>query len=69
MEKPWLKNYEPQVPPTLHYPARPVDANLSEAAAKHPNATATIFMDAKLTYAQLDALVDRCAAALQQLGL
>jgi len=69
MEKPWLKSYEPQVPPTLKYPARPVDANLTEATRKHPNATATIFMDRKLTYAQLDALADRFAAALQQLGV
>jgi len=69
MEKPWLKHYEPEVPPTLQYPARPVHANLSETAKKFPDATATIFMDAKLTYAQLNALADRCAAALQQLGV
>ena len=69
MEKPWLKNYEPQVPPTLTYPQRPVDANLVASAHKYPDATATIFMDAKLTYAELDKLVDRFAAALQQLGV
>jgi len=69
MEKPWLTNYEPQVPPTLTYPQRPLDANLTESARQYPNATATIFMNAKLTYAQLNALVDRFAAALQQLGV
>ena len=69
MEKPWLKSYEPQVPPTLTYPQRPVDVNLRESARKYPNATATIYQDAKLTYAELDALVDRYAAALQQLGI
>jgi long-chain acyl-CoA synthetase len=69
MEKPWLKNYEPQVPPTLTYPPRPLDANLTEMAHKYPQATATIFMNAKLTYAQLNTLVDRFAAALQQLGV
>ena len=69
MEKPWLKSYEPQVPPTIQYPERPVDANLTESALKFPNATATIFQDAKLTYAQLNQLADRFAAALQQLGV
>ncbi len=69
MEKPWLKSYEPQVPPTLKYPDRPLHDNLAESARKYPTATATIFMDAKLTYAQLDALVDRFAAALQGLGV
>ena len=69
MEKPWLKSYEPQVPPTIKYPERPVDANLTESALKYPNATATIFQDAKLTYAQLNQLADRFAAALQQLGV
>ena len=69
MEKIWLKNYEPQVPPTIDYPARPLQTNLVESARKHPNATATIFMDAKLTYAELDDLADRFAAALQQLGV
>jgi len=69
MEKPWLKSYEPQVPPTLKYPDRPLQDNLAETARKHPAATATIFMDAKMTYAELDALVDRFAAALQGLGV
>jgi long-chain acyl-CoA synthetase len=69
MEKPWLKSYEPQVAPTLEYPDRPLQDNLTASARKYPAATATIFMDAKLTYTQLDALVDRFAAALQGLGV
>ena len=69
MEKPWLKNYEPQVPPTLQYPDRPLHTNLDESARKYPNATATIFLNGKLTYSQVNALADRFAAALQQLGV
>jgi long-chain acyl-CoA synthetase len=69
MEKPWLKNYEPQVPHTLQYPDRPLHANLEESARKHPDATATIFLDARLTYRELNDLADRFAAALQQLGV
>lgn len=69
MERPWLKNYEPQVPPNLKYPERPLQTNLDESALKYPDATATLFMDARLTYAQLNALVDRFAAMLQGLGV
>ncbi|MBM4431246.1 MAG: long-chain fatty acid--CoA ligase [Chloroflexi bacterium] len=69
MEKPWLQFYEPQVPPTLPYPHHPLHASLEESARKHPDATATIFMDARLTYAQLNALADRFAASLQRLGV
>ncbi len=69
MRKPWLENYEPQVLPKLQYPQRPLQANLQESARKYPGATATIFLDAKLSYAQLNALADGFAAALQQLGV
>jgi long-chain acyl-CoA synthetase len=69
MEKPWLKHYEPQVSHTLEYPQRPLHSNLEQSAHKHPEATATIFLDAKLSYAELNKLADRFAAALQQLGV
>jgi long-chain acyl-CoA synthetase len=69
MLKPWLKHYEPQVPPTLEYPDRPLHTNLEQSARKHPDATATIFLNAKMTYRELDELADRFAAALQQLGV
>ena len=69
MEKPWLKHYEPQVPPTLEYPQRPLFTNLEESARKYPNASATIFLNKILTYKELNDLADRFAAALQQLGV
>ncbi len=69
MEKPWLISYEPQVPSTLEYPQRPLQANLEESARKYPGASATIFLDAKLTYGELNALSDRFAAGLQTLGV
>jgi long-chain acyl-CoA synthetase len=77
MEKPWLKHYDEGVPPSIEYPPIPLDRLLTEAAAKHPDHTATIFgspvgsrvLDAKLTYGQLDDLVNRFAAGLQQMGV
>jgi long-chain acyl-CoA synthetase len=69
MERPWLRHYEAQVPRTLEYPQRPLHSNLEQSALKHPEATATIFLNARLKYAELNSLADRFAAALQQLGV
>jgi long-chain acyl-CoA synthetase len=69
MEKLWLKNYERQVPPTLEYPERPLHTNLEETARTHPDATAAIFLNHKMSYKELNELADRFAAALRQLGV
>ncbi len=77
MEKPWIRHYDEGVPATIDYPRIPLDRFLTSAAAGHPQHTATIFgaavgsrvMDAQLTYRQLDDLVNRFAAALQQEGV
>ena len=77
MEKPWLKYYDEGVPATIEYPPIPLDQFLTDSAAKHPNHTAIIFgaavgsrvLDASLTYRQLDDLVNRFAAGLQQKGV
>jgi len=77
MEKPWLKHYDEGMPATLDYPTVPLDRFLTDAAAKHPDHTATVFgaavgsrvLDAKLSFRQLEGLVDRFAAGLQQMGV
>jgi long-chain acyl-CoA synthetase len=69
MAKPWLNNYEPEVPHTLEYPDRPLHTNLEESARGYPDATATIYLDAKMTYRELNDLADRFAAGLQTLGV
>ncbi|GAB4506515.1 MAG: long-chain fatty acid--CoA ligase [Anaerolineales bacterium] len=69
MERPWLKFYEPGVPASIPYPDIPLHQNLADAARDYPQSPATIFFDAVLTYQQLDALADRFAAGLQQMGV
>src|SRR5256712_1493391 len=76
-ERPWLKQYDPGVPHTLDYPAIPRQQFLTDSAARHPRAVATVFgavvrhrlIEGSLTYAELDRLADRCAAGLQSLGV
>ncbi len=69
MDKPWFQCYDPHVPHTIDYPAITLDQALVDNARKSPNAVATIIKGGTLTYAQLDAQVDRMAAALQQFGV
>ncbi len=77
MEKPWLKQYDDGVPPTIDYPRIPLDQFLSDSASQYPDQVATIFgatvgsrvLDATLNYWQLDEAVNSFAAGLQQLGI
>jgi long-chain acyl-CoA synthetase len=69
MEKPWLKFYEPHVPENLDYPQITMPAALEKTAQKYPDLTALIFKDAKMSFRDYDAAVDRFAAALQGLGV
>ena len=65
----WHQHYDEEVSPSLDYATIPVDQVLSDTSAKYPDNTALIFYDNKLTYSQLNALVNKFAAGLQQLGL
>jgi long-chain acyl-CoA synthetase len=77
MEKPWLKFYDKGVPASIDIPNIPLDQFLTQSATKHSSHPAIIFgapvgssiMDAKLTYRELNDLVDRFAVGLQHLGV
>ncbi|MBU0704185.1 MAG: AMP-binding protein, partial [Chloroflexi bacterium] len=69
MEKPWLKSYDSHVPEHIEYPPTPMPAVLEETARKYPEHTAFIFKDAKIAFREYNEAVDRCAAALQKLGV
>ena len=74
----WHRQYDSNVPVSLEYPPYPVDYFLSDITNKYPNNTAIIFggmapvfgeQHSTMTYRELNLLVDRFAAGLQQLGL
>jgi long-chain acyl-CoA synthetase len=77
MEKPWLKFYDPGVPGSIDYPSIPLHVLLKRSAEKYPDRAALIYgaplggryMAKKITFRELDALVDRFAAALQKMGV
>jgi len=57
------------VPKQLSYPACPVFDLLRKAAAEHPEKAAIAYLGRGITYAELDSLSDRFAAALTGLGV
>ena len=68
-ERPWLKHYDPGVPHSIDYPAVPLFYFLEESARKYPDKPCTLFKGATITYAEMDALTDRLAAGLAELGV
>jgi long-chain acyl-CoA synthetase len=69
MERPWLQHYDVGVPAHLDYPQRTMDQILAESAGRAPGAVLTLFKGGRLTYEQVDRLVDRMTGGLQALGL
>src|ERR1051326_3347728 len=67
--RPWLRHYDPAVPPTLTYPDKPLTWLLDEAVRLYGQRDAIIFYGRRFTYAQLGAMADRFAAALIDLGV
>lgn len=68
-ERPWLKHYDPGVPHSIDYPSVPLFYFLEESARKYPDKPCTLFKGATITYAEMDALTDRLAAGLAELGV
>src|SRR2546422_3971645 len=68
-ERPWTRHYDPGVPATLVYPKVPLQAMLDDAAESHPNATATIFFNAKRSYGSISDSAWRFANGLRRLGV
>jgi len=69
IDRPWQSHYDDGVPSTLAYPDVPLHAFLDETARHSPDAVATIFFDATLTYRELSREADAFAAGLQTLGV
>ncbi len=68
-DRPWIRAYDPDVPPEITIEEVTLPAMLERAAAKFPQRPALVFMNSRLTYAQLKDQVDRLATALAGLGV
>jgi len=68
-EKPWLKKYEEGVPATLDYENACLPEFLDRSAEQFPDRMALLFQGYKVTFRQLQNMVDRMAHALQSMGI
>jgi long-chain acyl-CoA synthetase len=68
-ERPWLLHYDKGVPHHIDYPDVPLFFFLEEAARKYPESACTIFHGARISYREMDAITNRLAAGLVELGV
>jgi long-chain acyl-CoA synthetase len=68
-DMPWIKSYPAGVRWDIDIVPTPVYQLLDDSAAKWPDRPALNFMGKRLTYAELQALTNRMAKGLQQLGV
>lgn len=68
-EKPWFKQWPTDVPKNLQYSSVPLHQLLLKTAKEYPNQPAFVFLENKMSYAELDALSDSFASALAALGV
>ena len=69
MEKTWTKSYAQGISSTLDYEKTTMPQALRRSAAEFPGKTALIFLDAKISYKQLNDMANRFANALVDLGV
>lgn len=67
--RPWFERYDAGVPTTIDYPDVPLFYFLEESARQYPDQPCTIFKGAEISYQEMDALTDRLAAGLSDLGI
>lgn len=65
----WLSHYDEGVPAQIDYVRCPVPAILTRAVERYGDATGLVFLNCKLSWRQLQAEVDRMAAAMAGLGV
>jgi long-chain acyl-CoA synthetase len=68
-DKPWLAHYDKGVPHTIEIPNVPLFHFLEESARKYPDRACTIFKGAVISYREMNAISDRIAAALVDMGV
>nr|WP_321512924.1 long-chain fatty acid--CoA ligase [uncultured Pseudodesulfovibrio sp.] len=69
LNRPWLKAYDPDVPPTLDYDKIPLFRFLDRAAHKWPKRKAIVFKNWSITYAKLKVQSEIFAANLKAAGI
>jgi long-chain acyl-CoA synthetase len=67
--RPWHKHYDEGTPVSIDYPQKPLFHFLEDAAKEFPDKACSIFKGASVSYAEMDDLTNRLAAALKDYGV
>lgn len=67
--RPWHQFYDEGAPTSIDYPQKPLFHFLENAAKDYPDRPCSIFKGASVSYAEMNELSDRLAAALKELGV
>lgn len=65
----WMKNWPKETPRSIDYDEIPLGDLLSRTAIKYPDSQAIFFEGFRMTYLELDTLVDQFATGLSKLGI
>ena len=68
-EKVWVNAYDPGVPESIDYEEVLIPGYLERSARNFPGNTALIFEGYKLSFAEVNAMVDTFAGVLRQMGV
>ncbi|MDO9111626.1 MAG: long-chain fatty acid--CoA ligase, partial [Desulfatirhabdiaceae bacterium] len=68
-DKPWLKHYEKGIPETIQFEEICIPSFLERSAKEFPDHTALLFQGFKVTYRQLNDMVNRFSACLSGFGI
>jgi long-chain acyl-CoA synthetase len=67
--RPWLAQYDPDVPATIDYPSDRLDELLRRTSDRYPDRSALVFFGRQTSYGSLNRAVDVMAGGLRRLGL
>lgn len=68
-DKPWLKHYEKGIPETIQFEETCIPAFLERSAKEFPDHTALVFQGFKITFRELNDMVNRFSACLSGFGI
>lgn len=68
-ERSWHRNYMPGVPREMDFDMITLSEALTRTAGRFPDRTALVFMGKRISYRELETLVNRFAAALTAIGV
>lgn len=69
LDKPWLKNYPPDIPKEVDISEVPITQLIDESVKQNSNKVAVVFYGTKISYEKLGNYIEKMASVLHDLGI